>query len=225
MKTSYKADKDGNVQSVVLENGYEIQADLVVIGAGIELNTELAKSADLKMDSNGGINVNPFLQTSDPNIFAAGDIASFPSWSSGSQIRVEHWIVAQDTGSFAAFNMLGKMAPYGNVPFFWTNQYGKGMQYVGYAREWDEIYVDGVPRANKFIAYYIKDNKVLAAVAQGRGKDLLTIFEAMQQNVVPPADQIKSGAENTETISKKLKLSKGGACRRENCCHKKNLAQ
>ena len=58
---SYKADANGNVKSVVLDNGYEISADLVVIGAGIELNTELAKQAGLKMDNNGGVNVNPFL--------------------------------------------------------------------------------------------------------------------------------------------------------------------
>jgi apoptosis-inducing factor 3 len=121
--------------------------------------------------------------------------------------------------------MLGKMTPYGNVPFFWTNHYGKGMQYVGNAMSWDEIHVDGVPRSNKFIAYFIKDNKVLAACAQGRGGDLLTVFEAMQQNVLPPADQIKSGAETTASIKNKLKLNKGGACRRENCCQKKSIVQ
>ena len=59
--------------------------------------------------------------------------------------------------------MLGKMDPYGNVPVFWTNHYGKGMQYVGCAQSWDEIFVDGSPRDNKFIAYFIKDNKVIAA--------------------------------------------------------------
>jgi len=162
-KIQYKGDQNGNVKSVILENGYEIKADLVVVGAGIELNTELAKESGLSMDSNGGVHTNPFLQTSDSNIFAAGDIASFPSWHTGSNIRIEHWITAQDQGTYAAFNMLGKMTPYGNVPFFWTNHYGKGMQYVGNAQSWDEIYVDGVPRDNKFMAYFIKDNKVLAA--------------------------------------------------------------
>lgn len=88
---------------------------------------------------------------------------------------------------------MGKMIPYGTVPFFWTNHYGKGFQYCGNAREWDEIHIDGEPRTNKFIAYYIKNNKVMAAAAQGRNKDLLTVFEAMSQNVMPPADQIKSG--------------------------------
>lgn len=83
-KISYKAGKNGSVSSVVLDNGYELPADLVVIGAGATPNTQLAEDAGLEMDSkNKGVKTNPFLQTSDNDIFAAGDIASFPSWSSG----------------------------------------------------------------------------------------------------------------------------------------------
>ena len=176
----YEGDSEGNVKKVVLKNGYEIPADLVVVGAGAVMNTDLAKKSGIELSSNGGISTNPFLQTSDPDIFAAGDIASFPCLYTGTDVRIEHWINALDHGTYAAFNMLGKMIPYGNVPFFWTNHYGKGMQYVGNAQTWDEIHIDGVPRDNKFIAYYIKDNKVMAACAQGKGKDLLTVFEAMQ---------------------------------------------
>jgi NADPH-dependent 2,4-dienoyl-CoA reductase/sulfur reductase-like enzyme len=161
----YEGDKEGRVKKVVFENGYEIPADVVLIGAGMVPNTELAIQAGLQMDVNGGVSVNPFMQTSDTNIFAAGDIASYPCWFTGTNLRIEHWINALDQGSFAAFNMLGKMSPYGSVPFFWTNHYGKGMQYVGAAYSWDEVYVDGVPRDNKFIAYFIKDNKVLGACA------------------------------------------------------------
>lgn len=132
------------------------------------------------MDKNGGIRVSPFMQSSDEHIFVAGDIASFPLWHTGDQARIEHWITAQDQGSHAAFNMLGKMVPYGNIPIFWTNHYMKGMMYVGNAMKYDEVHVDGEPRDNKFVAYYIKDDKVLAASAQGRSKDILTIYEAMQ---------------------------------------------
>lgn len=163
----------------MLEGGQEVPADLVIIGAGITPNNELAKSAGLTVDSaNGGIKVNPFMQTSDPDIFAAGDIASVPHWYSGSNLRIEHWIVAQDQGGFAAFNMLGKMLPYGATPFFWTTHYGKGLQYVGNAQTWDEIHVDGDIKDHKFLAYFIKGDKVMAAAAQGRSTDLLTVFEA-----------------------------------------------
>ena len=186
-KLKYEGDKDGKVKKVVLEDGREIPADLVIVGAGIIPNTELAKNAGLETDI-GGVKTNPFLQTSDQDIFAAGDIASFPCCYTGTNLRIEHWIAAQDQGTHAAFNMLGKMVPYGSIPCFWTNHYGKGMQYVGNATQWDEIHIDGVPQSNKFLAYYIKDNKVMAACGQGRGKDLLTIFEAMNQNALPPAD-------------------------------------
>lgn len=94
-KMTFEGNAEGRVQKVVLEEGQEIPADLVIIGAGITPNNELAKSAGLTVDSaNGGIKVNPFMQTSDSNIFAAGDIASVPHWYSGSNLRIEHWIVA-----------------------------------------------------------------------------------------------------------------------------------
>jgi NADPH-dependent 2,4-dienoyl-CoA reductase/sulfur reductase-like enzyme len=125
-KLKYVGDSEGNVKKVILENGYEIPADLVIIGAGAIPNTDLAKEAGLDLEM-GGVKLNPFLQSSDPDIFAAGDIATFPSWHTGTNLRIEHWITAQDQGSHAAFNMLGKMVPYGNIPFFWTNHYGKGM--------------------------------------------------------------------------------------------------
>ena len=82
------------MKKIVFESGFEIEADLVVAGVGIELNTGLAVSAGLQTLEDGSIKTNPFMQTSDPNIFAAGDIASFPSWHIGRNIRVEHWVAA-----------------------------------------------------------------------------------------------------------------------------------
>ena len=92
------------------DGGPEITADLVIIATSQEPNAGLAAMAGLKMDAdNGGIKTNPFMQTSDPDIFAAGAGASFPSWQLGEAIRVEHLAARQDQGSHAAFNMLGKM--------------------------------------------------------------------------------------------------------------------
>ena len=176
----YEGDKDGKVKKVILDCGYEIPADLVVVAAGTFPDTLIAREAGLDIDyENMGVKTNTFMQTSDSNIFAAGDIASFPNWFSGSNLRVEHWNAAQDQGSYAAWNMLGKMLPYGAIPTFSSEHYGKGLQYVGSADGYDQVHVDGVTRGNNFIAYYIKDNKVLAACGQGRGKDVLTIYEAM----------------------------------------------
>ena len=156
------------MKTVLLPNGYEISADLVLIGAGSDIDCSLASKAGLKIDeNNGGVHTDPFLRTSNDNIFCAGDIASYPSagaWSNGNNIRTEHWVVAQDMGSFAAFNMLGKLTPYGNTPFFFTTHYGKIIQYCGATPAgWDDIHIDGSTFENKFIAYYLKQNRVIAA--------------------------------------------------------------
>lgn len=121
--------------------------------------------------------------------------------------------------------MLGKMTPYGNVPFFWTRHYNKTIQYVGNARSWDSIHIEGSPRKNDFLALYIKDNKVLAATGQGRSSDVLTIMEALQQNELPPADQLIANPDAFKALRQKLSLTKGGGCKRANCCQKKSVVQ
>lgn len=89
--------KDGKaVSSVILKDGTELKADLVLIGVGVKPNTDFLKGTSIKMEKDGGLTCNPYLQTSDPNIFAAGDIASYPYWVNGKRQRVEHWVVAGD---------------------------------------------------------------------------------------------------------------------------------
>lgn len=87
-------------------------------------------------------------------MYAAGDIASYPYWQTGKQQRIEHYITAMDQGSHAAFNMLGKLVPFGNVPFYWTRHYNKSIQYAGYAAEYDEVHIEGNLEEGKFIAFY-----------------------------------------------------------------------
>jgi len=97
-----------------------IPADAVLISTGAELKTsELIPSHLLNTD--GSVSVDSFMRTSNADIYAAGDIASFPNSITLSSHRVEHWTVAQEQGMIAAMNMLGKGAPYDKVPFFWTN--------------------------------------------------------------------------------------------------------
>jgi NADPH-dependent 2,4-dienoyl-CoA reductase/sulfur reductase-like enzyme len=121
----FKGDK--SVKSVVLNDGTEIDADMVIIGIGIDPATDLIKGTDIETDKFGGLLCDPFLSTSNKDVFAAGDIVTFPYWPSGDRIRIEHWVVAQDQGSHAAFNMLGKHVPYGRIPFFWTRHYNKSI--------------------------------------------------------------------------------------------------
>ena len=97
-KISYMQDGNGNVSKLGFENREsEIDADLIIIATGTKLDTGLASNAGLRMDKeDGAIKTNPFMQTSDPDIFAAGDGASFPSWHLGKSIRVDHWAASQD---------------------------------------------------------------------------------------------------------------------------------
>ena len=122
-------DQDGNVKAVLLNDGQQFEVDMVIVGTGIAPATKFLQREEtgIKLDAQGAIICDPFLQSSAPDIFAAGDVCSFPYWQTGKQTRVEHWINALDQGSYAAFNMLGKFIPYGNTPFFWTRHYNKSL--------------------------------------------------------------------------------------------------
>ena len=148
--------------TVVLDNGTELTADLILVGAGVLPATKFLQGSGITMDQMGGVVVDPYLQTNVKDVFAAGDIASYPYWVTGKHHRVEHYLSAMDQGSFAAFNMLGKLVPFGNIPFYWTRHYNKSIQYAGYATEYDEIFYQGDLAEGKFVAFYVKDNKVKA---------------------------------------------------------------
>lgn len=118
--------------------------------------------------------------------------------------------------------MMNKLVPYGEIPFFWTRFYNKSIQYVGNAQSFDEVHIQGDIDAKKFVAFYIKDDRVHAVSGMDMGPHVLTYLEAMRQNVMPRASAIKSGQETFETISKRVKGNPGaGKCKRANCCQKK----
>lgn len=168
------------MKTIVLETGEKIPAQMVIIGEGNKIDDQMAKEAGLLIDSKlGGVKTNPFLQTSCQDIFAAGEIASYPSWYVGQNIRSKNQVTGMSQGSYSALNMLGKLIPFSNVPFQQTVIYGKNLQYIGHATQWDEIHIDGSTKDGKFIAYYIKDNNILAALGQNRSGDILVLFEAM----------------------------------------------
>jgi apoptosis-inducing factor 3 len=165
-------------KQVVLQWGERIGADLVVVGIGVEPRLELAKAAGLALDR--GVLVNSRLQTSDPDIFAAGDIARWPDSHTGESIRVEHWVVAERQGQVAAANMLGKDEPYTMVPFFWTKHFDLSIRYVGHAETWDETFVEGDLTHRNGLVRFRRAGRDLAVATVERDKDSLRAELAME---------------------------------------------
>lgn len=156
-----------------LNNGAAIAADFIVLGVGVRPNTKLASDAVLDVDN--GVLVDRRFRTSDPAIFAAGDIARYFDPRLGEHIRVEHWVAAEQQGQAAAMSMLGDEHAFSATPFFWSAHYNHSIRCVGHAQTWDAVNIDGSVRTGNFTARYLKGGKLLAAASLGRDKESLEI--------------------------------------------------
>jgi 3-phenylpropionate/trans-cinnamate dioxygenase ferredoxin reductase subunit len=155
---------DGRATGVRLSDGTFFAADAVVIGIGAIPNTELAVAAGLDVDN--GVLVDAGLASSDPDIFAAGDIANAEHPLLRRRIRVEHWANAQKQPAIAAASMLGQAATYAELPYFYTDQYDLGMEYLGYVEPgaYDQVVFRGDLESREFIAFWVADSRVLAGM-------------------------------------------------------------
>ena len=148
---------DGRVTKVVTKAGSELDADAVVIGAGVVPDVTLARGAGLELGDSGGIKVDSKLETATPGLFAAGDVAEYESVvHGGRRIRVEHWDVAFNQGRTVALNMLGQDVDYDVVPYFFSDLSDwASLEYVGPAYDWDHEVVRGSPDEGKFTVFYL----------------------------------------------------------------------
>ena len=152
----------GAAQGVRTADGLVIEGDLVVVGVGAAPRDELARAAGLGVEN--GIVVDELLRTSAPDIFAAGDVAATWNARYHRRIRIEHWANALNQGQTAARTMLGQDTPYTKLPYFYSDQYDLGMEYHGYAAGWDRVVLRGDPAGREFLAFWLKDGRVLAGL-------------------------------------------------------------
>jgi 3-phenylpropionate/trans-cinnamate dioxygenase ferredoxin reductase subunit len=150
------------VERVVLADGRRIDCELVVVGVGVRPRTQLAGQAGLAVDD--GILVDERLESSAPGVFAAGDVARARHPFYDASVRVEHWATALNQGPAAARSMLGGTEPYDRLPYFYSDQYDVGMEYTGWAPEWDRVVFRGDPASREFIAFWLRGDRVLAGM-------------------------------------------------------------
>jgi 3-phenylpropionate/trans-cinnamate dioxygenase ferredoxin reductase subunit len=150
------------VEQVVLSGGEIEAADLVVIGVGVTPRVGLAEAAGLKIDN--GIVVDEHLQSSAPGVYAAGDVASAWHPLYRQHLRVEHWSNALNQGATAGANAAGGTEAYARLPYFFSDQYDLGMEYVGYSQPNDRVVIRGNRDKREFIAFWLRDGVVTAAM-------------------------------------------------------------
>lgn len=186
-----------HVQHVVTSSGRRLPCDFVVVGIGVEPVTDILAGTDVKVEN--GIVVDEYCQTNVEDIYAAGDVANHFHPVFGRLIRVEHWQNAIHQGRAAARSMLGKLEPYDDVHWFWSDQYDYNIQYAGYHSGWDELVVRGSLDQRNCVVFYMQEQRIAAAVAFNRGRDVQRVMRLIKARV--EVDAAKLQDENTDLRS------------------------
>jgi 3-phenylpropionate/trans-cinnamate dioxygenase ferredoxin reductase subunit len=152
--------KNGSGLQLALGNGTSLDADVVVVGIGVVPNVEVAETCGL--DVSNGIVVDEFGVTSDPDIYAIGDCANFYHPMLGRRLRLETWRHAQNHAIAVARNIAGIRAPYVEVPWAWSNQYGINLQIAGAPESWDQTVWRGDPHTHQALLFYLSDQTIVA---------------------------------------------------------------
>jgi 3-phenylpropionate/trans-cinnamate dioxygenase ferredoxin reductase subunit len=159
------------VKSVSTSEGEDIPADLVIIGVGIQPNTELATNAGLDVDN--GIVVDDHCRTGDPNIFAVGDCTSHPNAIYDRRLRLESVHNAVEQAKTAAANICGQDVAYAQVPWFWSDQYDLKLQIAGLSEGYDDVVIRGNPAERSFSCLYLRDGRLIAVDAINAPRDFV----------------------------------------------------
>ncbi|HEY3004769.1 MAG TPA: FAD/NAD(P)-binding oxidoreductase, partial [Kribbellaceae bacterium] len=155
--------RGARVSGVRLADGRELPADLVVVGIGVAPNVEWLAGSGVAVDD--GILVDIGGRSSVPGVYAAGDVARYPSARAGGHVRVEHWTHARDHGAAVARTVLGERVEYDPVPYVWSEQYGVMVQFAGFPSPDAEVeVVEGDISERRFVAAYRREGRLVAVL-------------------------------------------------------------
>ena len=187
-----------NPEKVVCSDGSEVAADMVVIGAGIMPNVELAENAGLSCDN--GIVVNEFGKTDHADIYACGDCTNHPNKLLNKKIRLESVHNAMEQSKTVASSIINKSLAYNQIPWFWSDQYDHKLQIVGLSGDHDKVIMRGDMSEAKFMLFYTKDDKLIAVDAVNNSKEFLICKKLVANKVTIKPDEISNPAKNLNDL-------------------------
>jgi len=162
------------VRQVVTQGGLRLECDFVVVGIGIEPAVDMLEGSGVVVDN--GVVVDEFCETNISGVYAAGDVANHYHPIFDRRIRVEHWQNAIKQGAAAARNMLGRRVAYDEIHWFWSDQYEANLQYAGFHTQWEQLVVRGRLDSGSYLACYVNDGRIDAAVGLNRPKDVRRVM-------------------------------------------------
>ncbi len=179
----------GRVARVVTQRGQRLECDFVVVGIGIQPAADMFEGSGIRLDN--GIVVDEYCQTNVSDVYAAGDVANHYHPVFDRRIRVEHWQNAIKQGAAAARNMLGKRVAYDEVHWFWSDQYDANLQYAGFHTKWEQLVVRGRLDSGSFLACYVNEGRIDAAVGLNRAKDVRRVMPLIKARQTVDLDQLR----------------------------------
>jgi 3-phenylpropionate/trans-cinnamate dioxygenase ferredoxin reductase component len=186
------------VERVLTKGGRRLECDFVVVGIGIEPVVDVLDGSGVHVDN--GVVVDEYCQTNVSGIYAAGDVANHYHPLFKRRIRVEHWQNAIKQGTAAARNMLGRHVAYDEVHWFWSDQYDANLQYAGFHSTWEQLVVRGRLGSDSFLACYVNEGRIDAAVALNRAKDLRRVMPLIKARRSFDLEQLRDESVDLRSV-------------------------
>jgi len=197
-------DEDSAIQAATLATGERLEIDLVIMGVGIELNTALAADAGLEVAEGGAVLVDDYLQTSHPDIFAAGDIVSWPDPVRNQRLQIEHWDVARAQGKRAGRNMAGEREAYTRLPYFFSDLFDLSFEVWGVLDSWDQTVQRGEIEEGSFAFYYFNQGQLVGVLSVGRPKEEREAMKTLPGKGITHAESASKLADESYALDQLL---------------------